>query len=75
MNMKSVLYFLESSFSRDDSFIEELKSDIDTDYNKLGEFITSEFSSINISDLEKYESQIVKLRHIRSQLRKILEDI
>lgn len=75
MDIKHVLYFLESSFSRDNSFIEELKSEIESDYKTLGEFITTEFSSIDISNLESYEKQITKLRYIRSELRKLLGEL
>lgn len=75
MDIKTVLHFLEeSSFARDDSFVNELKQELESSMEKLSLKISSELQGIQSQSLEDYERKVVHLRYLLSKL-KALEEI
>ena len=72
MDTEKILYLLgESSFSREDEFVDELKKDIEALIKDITEILNSKMAKISKKDLQKFESDITRLRYSKRHLDKI----
>lgn len=78
MDTKKILYLLgESSFSTEDEFVDELKKDIENLIKDITEILNNKMAKISKKDLEKFESDITRLRYSKRHLdniKKAFED-